>query len=83
MTLPDERYRAIVRAQHFLDRLASGDYKRVPKAVRAEATSILRHYPSQYHVDRLTEKSPDIIIKELEPLTRMIMAYPTHHDTEN
>ena len=46
MTLPDERYRAVKSAQQFLARLAGGEYPRVPKAVRDEARSILRHYPT-------------------------------------
>jgi hypothetical protein len=35
----------------------------------------LRHYPGDYDLERLAEKSPDVIIKEMEPVTRMIMQY--------
>ena len=76
MTLPDERYRAIRQARQFLIDLQDRTvYPRVPRAVRAEAYRLLRHYPSSYDLDRLAEKSPNVIIKEMEPLTRMVMTY--------
>ena len=76
MTLPDERYRAIRQTRQFLIDLQDRTvYPRVPRAVRAEAYRLLRHYPGDYDLERLSEKSPDVIIKEMEPLTRMIMTY--------
>ena len=76
MTLPDERYRAIVRAEYFLRGLCDPSITRgVSRAVREQARSILRHYPTTYDLDRLSEKSPDVIIREMEPLTRMVMSY--------
>jgi len=76
MTLPDERYRAIRQTGQFLRDLQDRTiYPRVPRAVRAEAYRLLRHYPTEYDLERLAEKSPNVIIKEMEPLTRMIMTY--------
>lgn len=76
MTLPDERYRAIQRTEQFLvDLCNSTSTPRVPKAIRAQARSLLRHYPSKWDLDRLTEAAPDIIAKQLEPLTRLIMQH--------
>jgi hypothetical protein len=76
MTLPDERYRAIRQTRQFLIDLQDRTiYPRVPRAVRAEAYRLLRHYPGDYDLERLAEKSPDVIIKEMESLTRMVMAY--------
>ena len=72
MTLPDERYRAVKYAQDFLSRLAGGQYARVPKAVRAEARSILRHYPNAWDMDRAAESAPDVFQQQMEPLYRMI-----------
>ena len=72
MTLPDERYRAVQHAQQFLARLAGGEYPRVPKAVREEARSILRHYPLDWDLQRAAEAAPDVFQKEMEPLYRMI-----------
>ena len=76
MTLPDERYRAIRQTRQFLLDLQDRTvYPRVPRAVRAEAYRLLRHYPSDYDLERLSEKSPDVIIQKMEPLTRMVMTY--------
>ena len=76
MTLPDERYRAIRQTRQFLRDLQDRTiYPRVPRAVRAEAYRLLRHYPGDYDLERLSEKSPDVIIKEMESLTRLLMTY--------
>lgn len=76
MTLPDERYRALRLAETFLQDLCNcHQTPRVPRAVRERARGVLRHYPSEYHLQRLAEKSPDVIIERMEPLTRMVMAY--------
>ena len=76
MTLPDERYRAIRQTRQFLLDLQDRTvYPRVPRAVRAEAYRLLRHYPSDYDLERLSEKSPDVIIQKMEPLTRLVMTY--------
>ena len=76
MTLPDERYRAIRQTRQFLIDLQDRKrYPRVPKAVRGEAYRLLRHYPSDWDLERLAEKSPDVIIEKMEPLTRMLMSY--------
>jgi hypothetical protein len=72
MTLPDERYRAVKYAQDFLSRLAGGQYARVPKAVRDEARSILRHYPSSWDMDRAAEGAPDVFQERMEDLHKFI-----------
>ena len=76
MTLPDERYRAIQRTRHFLMSLMDPkETPRVPRSIRGQAYSLLRHYPSDWDLERLAEKAPDVIIREMEPLTRMVMTY--------
>jgi hypothetical protein len=75
MTLPDERYRSIKYAQEFLSRLAGGEYLRVPKAVRDEARSILRHYPSTWDMQRAAEGAPDVFQERMEPLYRMVLQH--------
>ena len=75
LTLPDERYRAVKYAGEFLQRLAGGEYPRVPKAVREEARAILRHYPGAWDMKRAAELAPDIFTPRMEPLHRMIAAY--------
>ena len=75
MTLPDERYRSVKYAQEFLSRLAGGQYARVPKAVRDEARSILRHYPSQWDMQRTALQAPDVFQERMEPLYRMVLQH--------
>jgi hypothetical protein len=75
MTLPDERYRSVKTAAEFLQRLAGGHYARVPKAVREEARSILRHYPSSWDLDQIERAAPHVMQQRMEPLHRMVAAY--------
>ena len=72
MTLPDERYRAVKWADAFLKRLAGGHYARTPKAVRDEARSILRHYPTDYDMNRAAEGAPDVFQERMEDLHRFV-----------
>ena len=73
MTLPDERYRAVIWAERFLREIATDTkkYPRVPKAVRREAYSILRHYPTDYDMERCVEGAA-VFAKQLDPLYKMV-----------
>ena len=73
MTLPDERYRAVKWAESFLSRLAGGQIARVPKAVRDEARSILRHYPSTFDMDRAAAAAPQVFQQRMEELHKFIL----------
>ena len=73
MTLPDERYRAVVQTQRFLLRILTTP--RVPKAVKDEARACLRHYPSDFDMNRAAEGAPDIFAKRMEDVTRMFKKY--------
>lgn len=56
MTLPVERTNAVLRTEKFLmDLRDPKKYPRVPKAVREEASRLLRHYPSQYNMMYIEE----------------------------
>jgi hypothetical protein len=35
----------------------------------------LRHYPSLWDLDRASRGAPDVFQQQIEPLTRMVMAY--------
>jgi hypothetical protein len=72
MTLPDERYRAVKYAGDFLSRLAGGQYARVPKAVRDEARSILRHYPNAWDMDRAATAAPEVFQERMEDLHKFV-----------
>jgi hypothetical protein len=73
MTLPDERYRAVVQTQSFLLRILNTP--RVPKAVKDEARACLRHYPNEYDMHHAAEGAPDIFAKRMEDVTRMFKKY--------
>lgn len=70
MTLPDERYRAVVQTQRFLQRILTTP--RVPKAVKDEARSMLRHYPSQWDMLRAAESAPAVFSERMEDLHRFV-----------
>ena len=77
MTLPDERYRAVMWAKRFLTDLAHNtkDYPRVSKKVRSEAYSILRHFPSEWDLDRVSRAAPDVFQERMEPVTKLFKQY--------
>jgi hypothetical protein len=73
MTLPDERYRAVVQTTQFLTDICNTP--RVPKVIKQQARSLLRHYPSAWDMKRAAENCPDVFQERMEPLYRMIKAY--------
>ena len=73
MTLPDERYRAVVQTEKFLREILSTP--RVPKAIKDRARSCLRHYPSLWDMQCAAEGSPNVFQERMEPLHRMVAAY--------
>ncbi len=84
MTLPDERYRAIMFAKHLCeDLLDSRKTPRVPKAIRGRARSVLRHFPDEYYLSMLAEARPDIIERRgepFDPLYKMVKDYDLQKD---
>lgn len=77
MTLPDERYRAVKWAERFLQDLAhdTKKYPRIPKQVRQEAHSILRHYPSNWDMVRAADACPEVFQERMEPVSRLLQQY--------
>jgi hypothetical protein len=73
MTLPDERYRAVVQTQKFLLEILSTP--RVPKAIKDNARYCLRHYPSEYDMTRAARGAPEIFQERMEDVTRMFKKY--------
>jgi len=64
MTLPDERYRALKQGKKLLEELCDpGKTPRVPSLVRDRARGVLRHYPSDYEIDNITESCPELLDK--------------------
>jgi hypothetical protein len=72
MTLPDERYRAVLMAERLLKDLCDrSKTPRVPREIRERARSVLRHYPSDYDMERCVEGSM-VFAKQLDPLYKMV-----------
>jgi hypothetical protein len=64
MTLPPERTYALNNAREFLrDLLDPKKTPRIPSLIRQRARGVLKHYPTEYDVERITEKCPEIIGK--------------------
>jgi hypothetical protein len=73
MTLPDERYRAVIQTQKFLLEILTTP--RVPKAIKDQARACLRHYPSEYDMKKVSQTSADIFAERMEDVTRMFKKY--------
>jgi hypothetical protein len=76
MTLPDERYRAVKYARQFLYELC--DPKKtpgVPKIIRQQAHSILRHYPGDWDMQRAADSAPEVFQTQMEPVSRLMAQY--------
>jgi len=73
MTLPDERYRAVVQTQRFLLEILTTP--RVPKAIKDQARWCLRHYPTEWDMKRAADNCPDLFQERMEPVTRFFKQY--------
>ncbi len=74
MTLPDERYRAVIQTRRFLLDLCNPQHTpRVPKIIREHALSMLRHYPSDWDMTRAAEGAPDVFQERIEDLHRFLL----------
>jgi hypothetical protein len=76
MTLPDERYNAVIRTRQLLLNLTNPQHTpRVPKLVRQEALYCLRHFPTDYDMKRAEELAPQVFEERMEPVYRMVKQY--------
>jgi hypothetical protein len=80
MTLPDERYRAVVQTQRFLLQILTTP--RVPKAIKDQARSCLRHYPSEWDMKTASELAPHVFAERMEDVTRMFKSYEKSKSNE-
>ena len=82
MTLPDERYRAVIQTRRFLLDLCNREHTpKVPRIVRDHARAMLRHYPSDWDMQRAAVAAPEVFQEKMEPLYRMVKQY--EQDKEN
>ena len=78
MTLPDERYRAVQQAERLLRELCDPRMTpRIPSAIRDRARGCLRHYPSQWDMDRAATAAPEVFETRnpIEPLYKLCREY--------
>ena len=74
MTLPDERYRAVQQAERLLRELCDPKMTpRIPAGIRDRARGALRHYPTDYDLDRAAETAPHVFQRQMEPLYKMVL----------
>lgn len=60
MTIPFERTRSILQTKDFLERLLNPrETPRVPRAVRAQAKTLLRHFPTYSDIELAHQALPD------------------------
>jgi hypothetical protein len=71
MTLPDERYRAVIQTEKFLRELLTTP--RIPKAIKDNARWCLRHYPSEYDMSKTCQTSPDIFQERMDDLHKFLL----------
>ena len=81
MTLPDERYRAVVQTKKFLEELLTTP--RIPKAVKDNARWCLRHYPNEWDMQIVSREVPAVFQERMEPLYRMVKQYEQDKEDEN
>ena len=82
MTLPDERYRAVIQTRRFLLDLCNSQHTpRVPKLVRQTARDMLRHYPSDWEMQTAAREAPAVFQERMEPLYRMVKQHEQDQQT--
>ena len=83
MTMPDERFRAVMQAEKFLQSLCNvNETPRVPKAIRQQARGILRHYPNHWDMIMASNGAPDHFQEQMEPVTRLFKQYEENKKNE-
>ncbi len=76
MTLPDERYRAVLAAERFLkDLLDRSKTPRVPAEIRRQASAVLRHYPGGWDMQQAARAAPHVFQEQMDPLHRMVLKH--------
>jgi hypothetical protein len=65
MTLPDERFRSLKQAKKLLEELCDpGKTPRVPGIVRDRARGALRHFPTDWELEKMADNSPELLDTE-------------------
>jgi hypothetical protein len=65
MTTADERFRALKQSKKLLEELCDpGKTPRVPGIIRERARGMLRHYPTDYDLERMANSCPELLDTE-------------------
>jgi len=84
MTLPDERYRAVLNTEQFLLELGNPQATPgVPKRIRERARSLLRHYPTNYQMSCAARAAPGVFQERMEDLHRFVAAGQVDKESES
>jgi len=81
LTLPDERYRAVVQTKRFLLEILTTP--RVPKTIKDGARHCLRHYPDEWDMQVVAREVPAIFQEKMEPLYRMVKQFEQDKENDN
>ncbi len=81
MTLPDERYRAVVQTKRFLLEILTTP--RVPKTIKDGARHCLRHYPDEWDMQVVAREVPAVFQEKMEPLYRMVKQFEQDKENDN
>jgi hypothetical protein len=81
MTLPDERYRAVVQTKRFLLEILTTP--RVPKAIKDGARHCLRHYPDEWDMQIVAREVPGVFQERMDPLHRILVSYELESKNES
>ena len=74
MTLPDERYRAVMAAEELLkDLLDPKKTPRVPSMIRQRARHALRHYPGAWDMRQVSEACPSVFQERMDDLHKFLL----------
>jgi len=75
MTLPDERYRAVIQTRRFLLDLTNPQHTpRVSKLIRQTAGAMLRHYPDEWNMKHAARDCPEVFQEQMEPVNRWVQS---------
>jgi hypothetical protein len=84
MTLPDERYRSIMQAKRLLQELCDPQLTpRLAAGIRDRARGALRHYPSEYDMQRAAQAAPEVFQERMEDLHRFVAAGVRREEQED
>jgi hypothetical protein len=81
LTLPDERYRAVVQTKRFLLEILTTP--RVPKTIKDGARHCLRHYPDEWDMQVVAREVPAVFQEKMEPLYRMVKQFEQDKENDN